>query len=1297
MSSEGVTTRRGLGAKGSAPPPKQTKKMEIPILAAKASDSLAEMETEESKVAGVSERNPLTTSRTERADTVEAAGHFKHHRNGCNTGYVHVKDIESAIPELDLLRELIGNDFNGAFMPTGMKQSRSLDSESDVRIIERMKDWYENAFTKLRDHAEATCFVWVHGYDTSKHADEYSEAEQDILSNCARVLKELDETKANLDVVFESLYEFHGGIGRKQIRAEKYMRKEMSEIFMCDDAYAAEVGEHILLSIPTPFANRSIVEIAKHELCYVLYMRIRAKMIDRFEITTVDPVTNDEKEKKAFYHRLWNSGVQVSFSAIEPSPDTPAVNLSTGPVTDTVIQSGKKTSVRGVNVHDADKERPLKKTAGRGEEVTNLSTAAKKSVKASQKKSEDNSDSMNAFLADDDASIEVDDETNSDNREASDDSFVDEEVGSNEDSDFVPSEEVQVRIPQQRPQRKAAAQGIAKRQETAKELTLHELMVERFMQCGGDEYEFYELPPERLEAIKRAVLKNQSGSGSASKSSSVSSTMIRKMSGEEVREAISSPTKQVSTTYGKQHRSALELPMDLFDGYDDQSWTRISQLTSSSSHSVDKDKRPKKKKSSKKKDDDEASDEAESDKSEDEEADEEASDHLIGGGDSPDDGDDDDSSSDSSESTASSERVKIKNKKKGKKSKSIIKTKEDDENLYGEGYAEKFSSESKASRDNLLKANGSFSGIATTEEKWRYDAIKKLMSALKKQIGGYESTAEITKMFQFLSKGVDIIKLTEYKQTGASVVKLGNQPGRSVYSYLRDALACNTLGEGNIRAVVNLKLPIGHFTELYRLEGESIKKKIEKLNLKQIRHGDLWITTLSDLSKDPPTLAEVEYECKLKFHDIEANLGSEYRKAKQSVISDGSDERQLYLLDNAYEEKKAQIQKGFVSGVAEELKIRLENYREAKAKAIEKQRSIDKLKGELASADKMKHFFAQLSLFMNYVFSRLRSAMGTSEVYTQVQAVLNKTVKFNGQSTSVHQPFTEGNLIGIWHNVQEHYLKGTMASYFDYRDRKQTLLGRQMDTEEKFAALAVLEAEATDMHYENMPQELIELSSIIMAAAPEERRDVLKFIYAEVGDMKDKSPKEVGPYLTTLGLKEKVIDFMTNMKKHVYSGISTNKSGERKGSGYYGGTGDDEDEEGEGYSGNTSDKKSSSGKSKGKDKQSSGSGKSYQKSIPSTAGWKQVGSSSIWTTYKETLPIPPTLDVLPSQDVYCCERQQYDSSTRFTSTAAKCAKCEKWRAGGTAGKPPHSPACFLQECRKCHRFGHMSTFCLHQV
>jgi hypothetical protein len=263
---------------------------------------------------------------------------------------------------------------------------------------------------------------------------------------------------------------------------------------------------------------------------------------------------------------------------------------------------------------------------------------------------------------------------------------------------------------------------------------------------------------------------------------------------------------------------------------------------------------------------------------------------------------------------------------------------------------------------------------------------------------------------------------------------------------------------------------------------------------------------------------------------------------------------------------------------------------------------------------------------------------------------------------------------------------------------------KTMTFEERQLSTSAFEHESVTMNYQEMPAELNELAMFIMQLQPDLKVEALKKLYELSPEIKQKSPLEVGQYLEGLNLRSKIEQYLTEIYTSVYSGtLSKGRRGIHQG---FSGEEDykEDDSDAQGYLGsseNTKSKKKNSGDQKGSqgDVKSAAKKKSYYlKEMSPSLAWQQVGSSKVWTTYKDALPIAVETEILPSADIYCNLDQNYNQCSRFTSTPRSCGKCQSAKDNGD--KKGHTPPCFLGTCSMCqskgyNRWGHTGRVCLH--
>jgi hypothetical protein len=189
---------------------------------------------------------------------------------------------------------------------------------------------------------------------------------------------------------------------------------------------------------------------------------------------------------------------------------------------------------------------------------------------------------------------------------------------------------------------------------------------------------------------------------------------------------------------------------------------------------------------------------------------------------------------------------------------------------------------------------------------------------------------------------------------------------------------------------------------------------------------------MNDIGREP-AYADVENECKARFFEVEANLGSEYRRERIAAVREKKGNDYLILLQSAFEDAVSETKKGLIAGTHAEFESRSEAYYAVKEKILKKQSKIQLIEGKTQHYQRVVSLLEHLVSFFQYVCTKLRASMGSSEVYAVVQSTLNKTMKSAVTSDVKYQPFSQSDLMGIWYNCHEHYGKANIANFLSLR------------------------------------------------------------------------------------------------------------------------------------------------------------------------------------------------------------------------------------------------------------------------
>jgi uncharacterized protein YeeX (DUF496 family) len=509
---------------------------------------------------------------------------------------------------------------------------------------------------------------------------------------------------------------------------------------------------------------------------------------------------------------------------------------------------------------------------------------------------------------------------------------------------------------------------------------------------------------------------------------------------------------------------------------------------------------------------------------------------------------------------------------------------------------------------------------------------------------------------------------------------------------------CTIININVIQAILDVNFPLEVYIELTRKEAQRAAAAVKELEIKGVSYRGRQCSTKDELGREP-TLADVETERSSMYTQLEIKLQREYRRARQKAEDENKPTKYLDKLSDAFEEKMGQVKEGFIRDVTAEFEERLEEYQSGIKQLNSLQSQLQKRKGSLQATMKLQSLFECIQYFLQTMFVKLKGSMNHQEIYTKVQETLNKKVKLIGSTTEVLTPFNEGNIFGIWANVTQHYLKATIPLYFEYKERRMRLLtSKKLPFHEKQVLTASLDREEELMNYKSMPEELNELAVFIQTLEQEFRVEALKKLTELCPEFKKKSPLEVGEYLKSKNLKQEITEYLEELHVGVFSS-SMAKTGKAQGfRGELDEDGENDDGSGEGYYGSGSgkpDQKKSKKKYEKVDEKKDGS--PYLKDLSKqNLGWRQFGTTAIFTTYKDNLPIPKTTDVTVAEEVMVCLNKNSKLSSRFTSVSSPCEKCLKAVLAKDHNKA-HTPTCYIKPCAMCGKYGHGMRACLHST
>jgi hypothetical protein len=169
--------------------------------------------------------------------------------------------------------------------------------------------------------------------------------------------------------------------------------------------------------VPCPTTEQAnVINIAKYEGYFVLYVRVRAKLIDRYGLSV--PSVNLETKLIIFYHRLWNAGEQFTIEELSERNNKAREGKEKNNAIATTVADKRITIANGkaVAVSSKDGGQPKAKSSTKAAGTTKASKTVGANKKFNNKKQvADSPGSLKDFLKDDHESESVEDVTNSEN------------------------------------------------------------------------------------------------------------------------------------------------------------------------------------------------------------------------------------------------------------------------------------------------------------------------------------------------------------------------------------------------------------------------------------------------------------------------------------------------------------------------------------------------------------------------------------------------------------------------------------------------------------------------------------------------------------------------------------------------------------------------------------------------------------------------------------------------------------------------------------------------------------------
>jgi hypothetical protein len=461
-----------------------------------------------------------------RCEQVVGERGFKQSREGCYSGYIDMRDIKASIPELDLLKEwkdLVFSDdhYDGKDLsPGGRPYAKHVED-----TIQEFRDWHDEAKKTVCDHIEAAVSAWVTGPDKEQSAIPEDETTIEVLAMKDKVIEELSIEVSEMTKIIGAATERGEFIRNAQLRAWDHLVAEEQKYFM-NDTWKQEIVLSLFTDVPCPTKEEAnAINIAKYEGFFIWYMRVRAKLIDRYGLSV--PSVNLDSKPTTFYHRLWNAGEQITIAELSERNKQARAERDKAKAIDTADKDKGITIAKdkAVAVPPKDGNKSKAKTS------TNATTKVNKTVgavkKSAKKQVADSPGSLKEFLKNDDESESIVDETNSDNDADSYDEDDQSFSATDEEGSSYHARDKRSGCGRDRPARKAAKKGIVQRRVMQSDNRLNDLMIDHFFQSGGGTSmtDYRKLTLDQLEALKVAVIDE------LVEKASISTNDVRSMSG----------------------------------------------------------------------------------------------------------------------------------------------------------------------------------------------------------------------------------------------------------------------------------------------------------------------------------------------------------------------------------------------------------------------------------------------------------------------------------------------------------------------------------------------------------------------------------------------------------------------------------------------------------------------------------------------------------------------------------------------------------------------------------------------
>jgi hypothetical protein len=190
---------------------------------------------------------------------------------------------------------------------------------------------------------------------------------------------------------------------------------EEQKYFM-NDTWKQKIVLSPFTDVPCPTKEEAnVIDIAKYEGFFLLYMRVRAKLIDRYGLSV--PSVDLDAKPTTFYHRLWNAGEQITITELsERNKQARAEREKAKAIVTTVGDKGTTIAKdKAVAVPPKDGNQSKAKTRIKATGTTKATKTVGATKKSTKKQVADSPGSLKDFLKQDDESESFVDETNSDN------------------------------------------------------------------------------------------------------------------------------------------------------------------------------------------------------------------------------------------------------------------------------------------------------------------------------------------------------------------------------------------------------------------------------------------------------------------------------------------------------------------------------------------------------------------------------------------------------------------------------------------------------------------------------------------------------------------------------------------------------------------------------------------------------------------------------------------------------------------------------------------------------------------